>query len=94
MVGKHKVYPPVRKASLKKRYARYHMDYGRGIADLALAIQQLRPPRIPADFCLHLTELGLAIQKAEPGPYQVKTTFKPLQPLDEAGLKELIPPQW
>ena len=94
IVGKHKVYPPVRKASLKKRYARYHMDYGRGIADLALAIQQQRPPRIPADFCLHLTELGLAIQNAEPGPYQVKTTFKPLQPLDEAGLKELIPPQW
>ncbi|HVT96126.1 MAG TPA: Gfo/Idh/MocA family oxidoreductase [Acidobacteriaceae bacterium] len=94
MVGNHKVYPPVRKANLKKRYARYHMDYGRGIADLALAIQQQRPPRIPADFCLHLTELGLAIQKAEPGPYQVKTTFKPLQPLDEAGLNELIPAKW
>lgn len=94
LVGKHKVYPPVRKANLRKRYARYHMDYGRGIADLALAIQQQRPPRIPADFCLHLTELGLAIQKAEPGPYQVKTTFKPLEPLDEAGLKELIPASW
>lgn len=94
MVGSHKVYPPVRKASLKKRYARYHMDYGRGIADLALAIQQQRPPRIPADFCLHLTELGLAIQKAESAPYEVKTSFKPLQPLDDAGLKELIPPSW
>jgi hypothetical protein len=67
------------------------MDYGRGIADLALAIRQQRPPRIPADSCLHLTELGLAIQKAEPGPYQVKTTFMPLQPLDEAGFNELIP---
>lgn len=94
MVGKHKIYPPVRKANLKKRYARYHMDYGRGIVDLALAIQQQRPLRIPPDFCLHLTELGLAIQKAEPGPYQVKTTFAPLQPLDEAALKELISPKW
>jgi len=95
MAGKHpRVYPPVRKSSMRKRYARYHMDYGRGIADLAYAIQKQRPPRIPADFCLHLTELGLAIQKADPGPYQVKTTFKPLQPLDEAGLNELIPRRW
>jgi hypothetical protein len=70
------------------------MDYGRGIADLARAIKEQRPPRIPADFCLHLTELGLAIQNAESTPYQVKTTFKPLQPLDEAGLRELIPPRW
>jgi len=94
LVGKRKIYPPVRKASLRMRYARYHMDYGRGIADLAWAIQEKRSPRIPADFCLHLTELGLAIQKAEPGTYHVKTTFKPLQPLDEAALKQLIPSSW
>lgn len=95
LVGKHpRVYPPVRKSSIRRRYARYHMDYGRGIADLALGIQKRRSPRIPADFCLHLTELGLAIQKADPVPYQVKTTFKPLQPLDEAGLRELIPRSW
>jgi predicted dehydrogenase len=94
MVGTHKVYAPVRKANLKKQYARYHMDYGRGIADLARAIKEQRSPRIPADFCLHLTELGLAIQKAEPGPYHVKTTFKPLQPLDEADLEVLIPQRW
>ena len=95
MVGKHpRVYPPVRKASLRKRYARYHMDYARGIADLAYAILKQRPPRIPADFCLHLNELGLAIQKGDPGVYQVKTTFKPLQPLDEAGLDELVPARW
>ncbi len=95
LLGKHpRVYPPVRKSNIRKRYARYHMDYGRGIADLARAIQEQRPPRIPADFCLHLTELGLAIQKAESTTYQVTTTFKPLQPLDEAGLKELIPPGW
>jgi predicted dehydrogenase len=95
LLGKHpRVYPPVRKASIRKRYARYHMDYGRGIADLARAIKEQRSPRIPADFCLHLTELGLAIQHAEPTPYQVTTTFKPLQPLDDAGLRELIPPRW
>jgi predicted dehydrogenase len=95
LLSKHpRVYPPVRKANIRKRYARYHMDYGRGIADLAHAIENHRPPRLPADFCLHLTELGLAIQKADAAPYRVKTTFKPLQPLDEAGLKELIPPGW
>jgi hypothetical protein len=68
------------------------MDYGRGIVDMARAIQEQRTPRIPADFCLHLTELGLANQNAESTPYQVTTTFKPLQPLGGAGLTELIQP--
>ena len=95
LIGRHpRVYPPVRKSSLRKRYARYHMDYARGIADLARAIRDKRPPRLAADFCLHLTELGLAIQAGKPGPYQVTTTFKPLQPLDEAGLNEVIPARW
>lgn len=95
LLGKRpRVYPPVRNANIRRRYARYHMDYGRGIADLAHAIEEQRPARIPADFCLHLTELGLAIQKGEATTYQVTTAFKPLQPLDEAGLKELIPARW
>lgn len=95
LLGKHpRVYPPVRRANIKKRNARYHMDYGRGIADMAQAIQEQRALRIPADFCLHLTELGLAIQRADPTTYRVTTTFKPLLPLDDAALEELIPPRW
>ena len=58
------------------------------------AITEKRRPRLPADFCLHVTELALAIQNANRAPYKVTTTFEPLQPLDDAGLKELIPAGW
>ena len=70
------------------------MDYARGIADLARAIREERRPRLPADYCLHVTELALAIQNADHMLYQVATTFEPLQPMDDAGLKESIPAGW
>lgn len=95
LVGRHpRVYPPIGKSNLRHRLARYRMDYSRGIADLARAIMEKRPPRLSAEFCLHVTELGLAIQNANPAPYQVTTTFAPMQPLDSAGLKEVIPARW
>ncbi len=95
LLGHHpRIYPAVRKASLKQRNARYRMDYARGIADLARAITKQRPCRLPVDFCLHVTELALAIQNANPTPYHVTTTFEPLQPMDEAALKEVIPVKW
>jgi predicted dehydrogenase len=89
-----RTYPSVWKSSLKKRQARYRMDYSRGIADVAQAITKKGPLRLPTDYCLHVTELALAIQNATHMPYQVTTTFKPLQPMDEAELKEVIPPTW
>ncbi len=89
-----RTYPSVWKSSLKKRQARYRMDYTRGIADVAQAITKKGPLRIPTDYCLHVTELALAIQNATSEPYKVTTTFKPLKPLDEAELKEVIPPTW
>ena len=70
------------------------MDYTRGIADVAQAITKKGQLRIPTDHCLHVTELALAIQNATSEPYKVTTTFKPLKPLDEAELKEVIPPTW
>jgi len=95
LVGHHpRVYPPVRKSTLKQRLGRYRMDYFRGVADLARAVNDKRPPRLSPDFCLHLTELGLAIQNADSASYQVTTTFEPMQPLDEAGLNEVIPAKW
>ncbi len=87
-------YPSVKKASLKKRQVRYRMDYARGIAELVRAITEKRTPRLPADFCLHVTELALAIQNATQTPYKVTTTFKPLQPMDDAELEKLIPAGW
>ncbi|HEX3661669.1 MAG TPA: Gfo/Idh/MocA family oxidoreductase [Acidobacteriaceae bacterium] len=91
LVGKRpRLYPSVVKTKVKERYARYRMVYARGVADLVRAIDQQRPATLSPNFCLHLTELALAIQKADPGPYQVKTTFAPLQPLDEAAMRELV----
>jgi hypothetical protein len=36
----------------------------------------------------------LAIQNATPAPYQVTTTFEPLQPLDDAALKKFSSMEW
>jgi hypothetical protein len=89
-----RVYPPVKKASLRKRYSRHRQDFVRGIADLAQAIMEKRPARLPADYCLHVNELVLAIQNHTGGPYQVKTTFKALQPMNDVALKEVLPKDW
>ena len=86
-----RTYPPVRKFNLRKRYSRYRPDFARGIAELARAITEQRPPRLPADYCLHVNELLVAIRDATGTPYEVTTTFKPLQPLDDAALKEVLP---
>src|SRR5665647_2396652 len=89
-----RVYPPVKKSSWKKRNARHRQDYARGVAELARAITEQRPARLPADYCLHVNELVWAIQNATHVPYQVTTTFKPLQPMDEAALEEARSLEW
>jgi hypothetical protein len=76
------------------RQARYRHDYARGVAELARAIIEQRPARLPADYCLHVNELSFAIQNPVHTPYQVTTTFKPLQPMDDAALKEVISINW
>ena len=90
----YKIYPPVKKFSWKKRNARLRQDYARGIAELARAIRQQRPSRLSTDFCLHVTELVWALQNVIHAPYQVTTTFEPLQPLDDAALQEILSIDW
>jgi predicted dehydrogenase len=90
----YRVYPPVKKSSWKKRNARHRQDYARGVAELARAITERRPARLPADYCLHVTELVWAIQNASRVPYQVTTTFKALQPMDDVALKEILSIDW
>jgi predicted dehydrogenase len=90
----YKEYPPIKKFSWKKRNARHRQDYARGVAELAQAITEQRPSRLPADYCLHLTELVWAVQNAKQAPYEVTTTFEPLQPMDEAALQEIISINW
>jgi hypothetical protein len=41
-----------------------------------------------------MNELVTVIQNPPQTPYQVKTTFKPLQPLEGAALKEYLSVNW
>lgn len=90
----HRVYPPVKKVGFKKRLSRHRQDYARGISELARSIEEKRPSRLPEDFCLHVAELVWAIQNSTHSPYQVTTTFEPLQPMDDAAMKEVLSVDW
>ena len=90
----YKEYPPIKKFNWKKRNARHRQDYARGVAELAKAIKENRPSRLPADYCLHITELAWAIQNVHNIPYQVTTTFEPLIPMDDLALKEILSIDW
>jgi predicted dehydrogenase len=86
------VYPPVRKASFRQRAHKGRPDFMRGVAELGRAIREDRESRLPLDFCLHVNELGLAIQHPNGNPYSLKTSFKPLSPLEDDEMKEVFPP--
>ena len=87
-------YQPVRQSSWRRQYARHRQDFCRGVADLARAITRRSRARLPADYCLHVNEVALAIQNGTDSPYHVVTTFKPLEPMDDAALKEVLPEDW
>jgi predicted dehydrogenase len=89
-----RTYPPVKKVSWKKRGARYRHDYARGVAELVRAICEHRPSRLPPDYCLHVNELLFAIQNPVSTPYKVTTTFTPLEPMDDAALKDILSIKW
>ena len=59
------------------------MDFFRGVAEMADAIENHQECLLNADFVLHVNELALAMQKAgEAGePYKVTTSFEPVKPL-------------
>jgi predicted dehydrogenase len=69
---------------LKKREL-VSMDFFRGPAEMARALEEQRRCRIPPDFLLHVVELTLAIQNARStgAPYSVTTRFEPLEPTPE-----------
>ncbi len=62
-------------------------DFCRSIAEMAAAHRAGRPPKLDADFGLHVTELTLATQYAfRTGmPYELTTTFTPPTPMPWAG---------
>lgn len=76
-------YPLVRSSQQKRKTKKgQQMDYARGVAELAEAIENQRPCRLGAEFSLHVNEVVLAIQNATSGvSYQPKTTFAPIEPM-------------
>jgi predicted dehydrogenase len=76
-------YPLVRSSQKKQKTKKsQQMDYARGVAELADAIENQRPCRLSAEFSLHVNEVVLAIHNATSGvSYQTKTTFKPIEPM-------------
>ncbi|MGK7939209.1 MAG: Gfo/Idh/MocA family protein [Crocosphaera sp.] len=77
-------YPLVGKGRSKYGYkGSQEMDFCRGVAELAQAITEKRNCRLSAQYSLHINEIVLAIQKSgnTGAPYQVTSTFDPVQPM-------------
>jgi hypothetical protein len=56
------------------------MNFALGVAEMALAIEAGRAPRLAGDFALHLTEVSLAMQAG--GEHVLRTGFDPVAPMD------------
>jgi predicted dehydrogenase len=63
------------------------MEFCRGPAEVAAAIEEGRPSHLPADYCLHNNEIVLAIHYAlENGAtYPATTSFTPVKPMPWAS---------
>ena len=63
------------------------MDFCRGPAEVAQAIQAGRPSRLSASFALHVTELALAIHDAprHGSSHLMTTTVEPIEPMPWAA---------
>ena len=62
----------------------YPMDFALGVAEMALAIEAGRTPRLSSEFGLHITEVSLAIQHPERfgHVYEPKSAPPPMEPMD------------
>lgn len=59
------------------------LDFGRGVAELADAVRERRPPRLSAAYSLHVTELVLALDRGlrEGCSYTMTTTGAHMEPM-------------
>lgn len=76
--------PLARGAPWPHRYAgTHHMDFARGVAELADAIHEQRPCRLAMDFSLHVNEIVLAVQYPDRmgSPRQLLTQCAPMLPM-------------
>jgi predicted dehydrogenase len=81
------LYPLVKlRGAEKSRRGHNKMQFCRGPAELAAAVEAGRDSRLANDFCLHNNEIVLAIQNAGNGrTHRLRTRFKsPPQPMDIA----------
>jgi predicted dehydrogenase len=76
--------PMVRKPSFafRTRGGANRMDFARGVAEMAAAIQEHRANRLSARFGLHVNEIVLAIQNPREmgSPRRLVSTFEPIAP--------------
>jgi predicted dehydrogenase len=79
--------PLVRKHSFKSNTRGSNpMDFCRGIADLAAAERERRPPRMSARWSLHVNELVLLMQNPPPGSvHEVHSSFELPEPMPWTG---------
>jgi predicted dehydrogenase len=74
------------RGTTRSRRGHNRMQFCRGPAELAAAVEAGRESRLANDFCLHNNEIVLAIQNAGANShtYRLRTSFKPPQPMDFA----------
>lgn len=76
--------PPAKRVDYKYRYkGTTQMDFARGVADMAEAIEQGRDCRLSAKFCLHVNEVVLAIESPMNNgcPHKIHSRFEPMEPM-------------
>jgi predicted dehydrogenase len=85
-LGPKKV-PLVRAARFRSGKGHNHMDFCRGIAEMADSLKEKRQCRLSPDWSLHLTELALAMQNPETyDPDQgLVSTFETMPPMPWAA---------
>jgi hypothetical protein len=68
------------------RHLRKRVDFCLGPSEVAKAIMEKRQCRLSSKYCLHNTEIVLAIHNAGKNDYEyrIKTTFDPIDPMDWA----------
>jgi predicted dehydrogenase len=74
---------PVRRPRRFLTRAAAQMDFARGVAEMAEALVEGRLCRLSMEYCLHNTELVLAVHHASTiaMPYQLTTTFEAMEPM-------------
>ena len=79
---KRTVSPARRSRRLLQRGAA-QMDFARGIAEMVSSLEEHRDCRLSPEYCLHNTEVALAIHHASSlgTPCRMTTTFAPVEPM-------------